>query len=37
LTDDEAFIDKPVSARELREAVSLLVFGDLAGPRQTSS
>ncbi len=33
LRDDEAFLQKPVSNRELLEAVSLLLFGHIKGPR----
>jgi CheY-like chemotaxis protein len=32
LRDDEAFLQKPVSNRELLEAVSLLLFGHIKGP-----
>jgi len=34
LQDGEAFIQKPVSKRDLLEAISLLLFNDLRGPRQ---
>jgi two-component system, cell cycle sensor histidine kinase and response regulator CckA len=34
LKEHEAFIQKPVSKRELLEAVSLLLFNDLQGPRE---
>ena len=33
LKENEAFIQKPVTKRELLEAVSLLLFNDLKGPR----
>jgi CheY-like chemotaxis protein len=33
LKEHEAFVQKPVSKQELLEAVSLLVFQDLQGPR----
>jgi CheY-like chemotaxis protein len=33
LKDNEAFVQKPVSKQELLEAVSLLLFNDLQGPR----
>ena len=33
LKENEAFVQKPVSKQELLEAVSLLVFNDLKGPR----
>ena len=34
LRDNEAFVQKPVSKQELLEAVSLLLFNDLQGPRE---
>ena len=33
LKENEAFVQKPVSKQELLEAVSLLLFNDLQGPR----
>jgi len=33
LKENEAFVQKPVSKQELLEAVSLLLFNDLKGPR----
>jgi two-component system, cell cycle sensor histidine kinase and response regulator CckA len=33
LAEHEAFVQKPVGKRELLEAVSLLLFNDLQGPR----
>jgi DNA-binding response OmpR family regulator len=33
LWENESFADKPLSVKELREAVSLLLFGHLRGPR----
>jgi len=33
LREHEAFIQKPVTKREFLEAISLLLFGDLKGPR----
>lgn len=36
LKENEAFVQKPVSKQELLEAVSLLVFNDLQGPRDRS-
>jgi CheY-like chemotaxis protein len=33
LKEHEAFVQKPVSKQELLEAVSLLLFNDLKGPR----
>jgi DNA-binding response OmpR family regulator len=32
LWENESFADKPLSVKELREAVSLLLFGHLRGP-----
>lgn len=34
LQEREAFIQKPVSKRDLLEAISLLLFNDLRGPRE---
>jgi CheY-like chemotaxis protein len=34
LKENEAFVQKPVSKQELLEAVSLLLFNDLKGPRE---
>jgi len=34
LKENEAFVQKPVSKQELLEAVSLLAFNDLQGPRE---
>jgi CheY-like chemotaxis protein len=36
LKENEAFVQKPVSKQELLEAVSLLLFNDLQGPRDRS-
>jgi FixJ family two-component response regulator len=37
LRGDEAFVDKPVSIQGLLEAVSLLLFGHLHGPKTPTS
>ena len=37
LKENEAFVQKPVSKQELLEAVSLLLFNDLKGPRRDGS
>jgi CheY-like chemotaxis protein len=37
LKENEAFVQKPVSKRELLEAVSLLLFNDLKGPRDRAN
>jgi CheY-like chemotaxis protein len=34
LKENEAFVQKPVSKQELLEAVSLLLYNDLQGPRE---
>jgi len=36
LKENEAFVQKPVSKQELLEAVSLLLFNDLKGPRDSA-